>query len=256
MIAGMHRAAHRPGLHRRSAIITVYELVRHRRDPRLQPLRRRLRGDGLHLRPASPRARLAPPGRRRARARPDDRRARARRRARRWCSSRLRLEAAFGGRGDRLIPRTPLWAQVLPLLAAAAAARPLWEALRHAVAMPSTLRALIPNVFLFVNYLFVGLFTWRTQIARRPLLGGWSLSGVAMSGVFLTCAFSHLVAGMLTDADPPASRSTTSASPHPSTSCGRCTACTATPRATGTAARWSAAPLRRAVVPPGLSRPV
>ena len=113
----------------------------------------------------------------------------------------LRLEAAvLGGRGDRLIPRTPLWAQVLPLLAAAVAGATAWEALRHAFAMQVHPAALIPNVFLFVNYLFVGLYTWRTQIARRPLLGGWSLSGVAMAGVFLTCAFSHLIAGMLTDA--------------------------------------------------------
>jgi hypothetical protein len=36
----------------------------------------------------------------------------------------------------------------------------------------------------------------RTQIARRPLLGGWSLSGVAMAGVFPTCGVSHLAAGL------------------------------------------------------------
>ena len=46
--------------------------------------------------------------------------------------------------------------------------------------------------------LFVGLFTARTQLARRPVLGGWSLSGVAMSGVFVTCGVAHLVAGVLT----------------------------------------------------------
>ena len=96
--------------------------------------------------------------------------------------------------------------------------------------MDVDLRALIPNLFLFVNYALVGVFTARTQLARRPVLGGWSLSGVAMSGVFLTCAASHLVAGLLTTRGPArASCSTTSASPRRSTSCGPSTACTATP---------------------------
>ena len=113
----------------------------------------------------------------------------------------LRVEALFGGRGDRLLVRTPWWLQGLPVLMAAAAGATLWEGLRHANAHGVDLRALIPNLFLFANYSLVGLFTARTQIARRPLLGGWSLSGVAMSGVFFTCAGSHLLAGMMTHAD-------------------------------------------------------
>src|SRR5215207_8689200 len=114
----------------------------------------------------------------------------------------LRLEAGLGGRGDRLIVRTPLWLQVLPVLMAAAAGATLWEGIRHADAHGIDLRALIPNLFLFANYTLVGIWSARTQIARRPLLGGWSLSGVAMSGVFLTCAMSHLVAGLLTGSNP------------------------------------------------------
>ncbi len=111
----------------------------------------------------------------------------------------LRLEAVIGGRGDRLIPGTPLWVHVLPLAAATLAGATAWEALRHAVTMQLHPAALIPNLFLFVNYVFVGLFIWRTQVARRPLLGGWSLSGLGFGGVMLTCAFSHLIAGMLTE---------------------------------------------------------
>jgi hypothetical protein len=113
----------------------------------------------------------------------------------------LRCEAAFGGRGDRLIPGTPLFIHTMPLLASAVAGVTIYEAMRHALAMPWHPATLVPNVFLFVNYTFVGLFTWRTQIARRPLLGGWSLSGLAMSGVFVTCGGSHLVAGLLTAPD-------------------------------------------------------
>jgi hypothetical protein len=48
----------------------------------------------------------------------------------------------------------------------------------------------------------VGYFTARAQLARRPLLDGWSLSGVAMSAAFATWALSHLTAGMLAAGDP------------------------------------------------------
>ena len=113
----------------------------------------------------------------------------------------LRLEAAFGGRGDRLVRNSKIF-PALPWIIVAASGATLWEALRHAVAMDVDLRVLVPNVVLFVNYCLVGYFTARTQLARRPLLDGWSLSGVAMSGVFLTCAMSHLVAGVLTGSNP------------------------------------------------------
>jgi hypothetical protein len=112
----------------------------------------------------------------------------------------LRTEAAFGGRGDRLIGGTPVSVAALPCVVAAALGAALWESLRHAAALEVDLRSLIPNLFLGVNYLLVGLFTARTQLARRPVLGGWSLSGVAMSGVFVTCGAAHLIAGLLTEA--------------------------------------------------------
>jgi hypothetical protein len=113
----------------------------------------------------------------------------------------LRIEAGLGGRGDRLIRNSRILA-ALPWLLAAAAGATLWEALRHASAIGVDLRSLLPNLILFANYALVGYFTARTQVARRPLLDGWSLSGVSLSAVFATCAISHLVAGMLTTADP------------------------------------------------------
>lgn len=112
----------------------------------------------------------------------------------------LRVEAAFGGRGDRLVRGS---ARALPLLAwamACVAGATIWEALQHAAAIDVDLRSLVPNLILFVNYVLVGYFTARAQVARRPVLGGWSLSGASMSGVFFTCAISHLVAGLLTGA--------------------------------------------------------
>ncbi len=69
------------------------------------------------------------------------------------------------------------------------------ELVRHSAA------AIAPNVVLFANYMLVGFFTARTQFARRPVLGGWSLSGVAMAGVFTTCGVTHLVAGLTTRPD-------------------------------------------------------
>jgi hypothetical protein len=113
----------------------------------------------------------------------------------------LRLEAASGGRGDRLVRNSRIFT-ALPMVFAAVGGATLWEAVRHASTMDADLWALIPNLVLFVNYALVGYFTARTQFARRPLLDGWSLSGAAMSGVFATCALSHLVAGLLTGSNP------------------------------------------------------
>jgi hypothetical protein len=113
----------------------------------------------------------------------------------------LRIEAVLGGRGDRLIRNSRTFA-ALPWLMVAAAAAIGWEALRHAAAIDVDLRALLPNAILFASYALVGYFTARAQVARRPLLDGWSLSGVAMSAVFATCALSHVVTGLLTASDP------------------------------------------------------
>jgi hypothetical protein len=113
----------------------------------------------------------------------------------------LRLEAASGGRGDRLVRGGALFAAV-PWAMTAVAGATVWETTRHAAAIDVDLRSLVPDAILFVNYVLVGFFTARAQLARRPLLNGWSLSGVAMSGVFMTCALSHLVAGLLTGSNP------------------------------------------------------
>ena len=68
----------------------------------------------------------------------------------------LRLEAAFGGRGDRLVRNSRAF-ELLPLVFVAAAGATVWEALRHTATMAVDLRALLPNIVLFVNYALVGL---------------------------------------------------------------------------------------------------
>jgi hypothetical protein len=110
----------------------------------------------------------------------------------------LRVEAAFGGRGDRLIPGTPLLLAAFPVVMLGGSGAVLFEAAQYARHNGFHLAGVAPNLVLFVNYLLVGHFTARTQFARRPVLGGWSLSGVAMAGVFTTCAVTHLVAGLTT----------------------------------------------------------
>ena len=111
----------------------------------------------------------------------------------------LRIEAAFGGRGDRFLNGTPWWLAALPWLVAAAIGAIVWEATGDARGLNTA--SVIANSLLFVNYLIVGVLVLRTQLARRPGLGGWSVSGLSMGGVFVTCGVAHLVAGLATPAD-------------------------------------------------------
>jgi hypothetical protein len=111
----------------------------------------------------------------------------------------LRIEAHLGGRGDRFIGGTPVWLAMLPWAVVAAAGAIAWEAMADARDLNAL--SVVANSLLFVNYLIVGVLVLRTQLARRPALGGWSVSGLAMGGVFVTCGVAHLVAGLATPAD-------------------------------------------------------
>jgi hypothetical protein len=111
----------------------------------------------------------------------------------------LRIEATAGGRGDRFVSGTPVLLAALPWVVVAVSAVLVWEAIGAARDVnPVSLGA---NALLFVNYLVVGALVLRTQLARRPGLGGWSVSGLSMGGVFVTCGVAHLVAGLATPAD-------------------------------------------------------
>jgi hypothetical protein len=111
----------------------------------------------------------------------------------------LRIEAAFGGRGDRFVAGTPVVLAALPWAVVAASGAIVWEALGDARELNAL--GLAANLMLFVNYLIVGVLVLRTQLARRPGLGGWSVSGLALGGVFVTCGVAHLVAGLATPTD-------------------------------------------------------
>jgi len=108
----------------------------------------------------------------------------------------LRIEVFRGGRGDRHAPGTPAWLAVMPvlvgvyvgILAAAAAQGPA----------PRLDRVLyvLPNAVLLVIYVTIGIYLVRTQLANRRQLRGWSVSGLALSAVFPTCALMHATYGL------------------------------------------------------------
>jgi hypothetical protein len=104
----------------------------------------------------------------------------------------LRVEAFYGGRGDRFIRGTPTWVLVIPtifavyLTAVGAAALNIAESSHLTISAP-----VVVNLLLFVFYSGIGYYLARTQLANRRPLGGWSLSGLSLTIVFPTCAVMH-----------------------------------------------------------------
>lgn len=83
-----------------------------------------------------------------------------------------------------------------PWLVTAAAGAVVLAAIGDAVAHGTAAAGIVPNAMLFVTYLAVGLIILHTQFVRRPAIGGWSLSGLSLGGVFPTCGLAHLAAGL------------------------------------------------------------
>lgn len=102
----------------------------------------------------------------------------------------LRMEALFGGRGDRFISGTPAWLAALPTVAGIYATALVAAAFTQDFEL-SMVRQVAPNLVLIVVYSAVGYFILRTQLRNRPTLGGWSASGLSLSLIFLTCIFMH-----------------------------------------------------------------
>ena len=108
----------------------------------------------------------------------------------------LRVEAFRGGRGDRFIPGTPRWLDagrdlsvayfmaITLLIAAVIVANP---------SMAGVEKVVLANMCLVVIYMAIGWFVLRTQLANRPSLGGWSVSGLCLAVIFPTCALMHAV---------------------------------------------------------------
>ena len=145
----------------------------------------------------------------------------------------LRVEAMLGRRGDRAIVGTPAWVAVVPLTFlvvagglvgwavtssgglsigggasdVAALSMPMsadgsMAGMHHMAAAAPTVPGVgidvtsslfLTNLFVAITYSMVGWCLVRTQMRRRPLDGGWSLSGLSLAAVFPSCALMHLV---------------------------------------------------------------
>ena len=103
----------------------------------------------------------------------------------------LRVEAFRGGRGDRFISGTPAWMMALPTLAGVYVTAMVAAAVGIGVTTPHELVVVAPNLLLVLLYSAIGYYLIRTQLANRRALGGWSVSGLALSIVFPTCAAMH-----------------------------------------------------------------
>lgn len=104
----------------------------------------------------------------------------------------LRIEALLGGRGDRSLLGTPRWLAALPVLLASYLALTAGAAGR--IADNGGFEWLIvPNLLTMVLYLGIGGTLVATQLRNHRELGQWSVSGLALGGVFLTCSLMHLI---------------------------------------------------------------
>lgn len=103
----------------------------------------------------------------------------------------LRVEALVGGRGDRFVSGTPRWVRALPSVAAAYLA--VVAAFTVALVLDGEMfrPVMVPNLILIVLYMMIGWYLLTAQLQARAPRGGWSVSGLALTFVFPTCAVMH-----------------------------------------------------------------
>lgn len=126
----------------------------------------------------------------------------------------LRLETVFGGQGERLFAASPDrvamavggFTAVAGVLAASAFLQPASASLFQLICgspglagaaadagVDFTSVMFVTNIFVTVTYGMVGWYLADCQVRRYLTNGTWSLSGVALTGVFFTCAQMHLI---------------------------------------------------------------
>ena len=131
----------------------------------------------------------------------------------------LRIETALGGRGDRRPGCSRYWPVALAaafaiavgLLTGWTLGRPtsIFTSQSMCTALGLSGRTGVPgagfdftsgtfmaNLFVAITYGMVGWYLADYQVRRYVAEGGWSLSGVSLSGVFFSCALMHLVYAM------------------------------------------------------------
>jgi len=103
----------------------------------------------------------------------------------------LRIEALRGGRGDRFISGTPWWLRAVAWLSGAYVAFLIGATVVTLQRAGHFTPRITPNLLLLALYCLIGYYLLRTQLANRPALGGWSVSGLALTMVFPTCGAMH-----------------------------------------------------------------
>lgn len=104
----------------------------------------------------------------------------------------LRVEALFGGAGDRFIAGTPRALAVAPVVGVVAAGSILSAAATVARGHGLNVQVL-PNLFLLALYGAIAVVLTATQLRNHLVTGGWSLSGVSLAAVMFTCGQMHAV---------------------------------------------------------------
>jgi hypothetical protein len=102
----------------------------------------------------------------------------------------LRVEAFRGGRGDRFVAGNPAWLMAFPTLAGVYVTTLVATGVsaHHDLVLTATM---VPNILLVGIYTTIGYYLLRTQLGNRPSIGGWSVSGLALTVIFPTCALMH-----------------------------------------------------------------
>jgi hypothetical protein len=107
----------------------------------------------------------------------------------------LRVEAFRGGRGDRHLPSTPVWLAAMPVLVGVYVGAIAAVAAQGPAPRLDRVLYVLPNAGLIVVYVTIGIYLVRTQLANQRQLRGWSVSGLALSAAFPTCALMHATYG-------------------------------------------------------------
>lgn len=127
----------------------------------------------------------------------------------------LRFETMWGGQGERVIVSSPrqvallagAFSVVVGWLAALAFAQPVSDDIFKFLCAPTvvatgaaaepginvTSATFLANVFVTATYGMVGWYLADHQVRRYLATGTWSLSGLALTGVFFTCALMHVI---------------------------------------------------------------
>lgn len=133
----------------------------------------------------------------------------------------LRFEAMWGGQGDRLVTasadRAAMLAGAFAIVAgglgAGVLAQPAADLFRTVctsdglvtrsteATVQFTSITFIANMFVTITYGMVGWYLGDCQVRRYLTNGVWSLSGLALTGVFFTCAQIHLIDATSTDSN-------------------------------------------------------